>query len=342
MTIRELAQTVGVSPATVSLVLNGKGSVREETRQRVLEAAGRCGYFPAVRRVPRCGSILLVKYYKSGKLVEENQAFISMIIEAVEQELRAQQMEMVMAVVKTEFSEFLDGIDYSKYRGLIVVGTELTPAELSCLAFIPVPFVVVDNPLPPHLPYSSICMNNEENVYLALSHCAACGHREIGYIGSNIRVGNLEERRRAFLYFLDGLNLHFRSEHDYFLNPTMLGAYDDFLAILEHASGLPGCIFAENDTIALGAMKAMTEKGYRIPEDVSIIGFDDIPYSSISYPPLTTIHVQRNIIGKQTVRQLLQVMEDKRFVPMKTRITGRLVIRNSVKNLLLEESSVGA
>ena len=80
-------------------------------------------------------------------------------------------------------------------------------------------------------------------------------------------------------------------------------------------------------------MKALKEKGYKIPQDVSLIGFDDIPYSSISSPTLTTIHVQRNIMGKQSVIQLMQLIEDPRFMPMKTQITGRLVVRSSVKDL---------
>lgn len=95
----------------------------------------------------------------------------------------------------------------------------------------------------------------------------------------------------------------------------------------------PPVFFAENDTIALGAMKALKEKGYKIPNDVSLIGFDDIPYSSISSPTLTTIHVQRKIMGKQSVIQLMQLIEDPRFMPMKTQITGKLVERSSVKHL---------
>ena len=81
------------------------------------------------------------------------------------------------------------------------------------------------------------------------------------------------------------------------------------------------------------AMKALKEKGYKIPNDVSLIGFDDIPYSSISSPTLTTIHVQRKIMGKQSVIQLMQLIEDPRFMPMKTQITGKLVERSSVKHL---------
>ena len=129
------------------------------------------------------------------------------------------------------------------------------------------------------------------------------------------------------------MDFHFDPRNEFRVKPTMLGARDDFARVLEQKPILPPCFFAENDTIALGAMKALKEKGYKIPQDVSLMGFDDLPYSSISSPALTPIHVQRNIMGKQSVIQLMQLIEDPRFMPMKTQITGRLVVRSSVKDL---------
>ena len=94
----------------------------------------------------------------------------------------------------------------------------------------------------------------------------------------------------------------------------------------------PGPQISAKDILDI-VYKALKEKGYKIPNDVSLIGFDDIPYSSISSPTLTTIHVQRKIMGKQSVIQLMQLIEDPRFMPMKTQITGKLVERSSVKHL---------
>ena len=85
----------------------------------------------------------------------------------------------------------------------------------------------------------------------------------------------------------------------------------------------------------MGVIKALKEKKYKIPADVSIIGFDDIAYSSVSSPTLTTVHVQRKGLGKQTVLQLLQLIEENKLLPIKTRITGRLVQRDSVKIISL-------
>ena len=149
-------------------------------------------------------------------------------------------------------------------------------------------------------------MNNAENVHIALQYCKECGHTELGYLGSTTGAENFNERHIAFLRYVKELNFQFDSKNEFRVKPTMLGAHDDF----QNTGSEPGAsllFFAENDTIALGAMKALKEKGYKIPNDVSLIGFDDIPYSSISSPTLTTIHVQRKIMGKQSVIQLMQL-----------------------------------
>lgn len=332
MTVRELAKQIGVSPATISIVLNGKKGVSEDTRKKVLDAVKACQYMPPARKPKSGKNVLLVKYYKSGMLVEENQGFISMIIDSIEEQLRAEQLGMTMTVVKTGLKSALDSIDYSKYCGMFLIATEVMRDEFSALDSIPIPFVVVDNTVPNHY-CSSVCMNNAENVHIALQYCKECGHTELGYLGSTTGAENFNERHIAFLRYVKELNFQFDSKNEFRVKPTMLGAHDDFFRILDQNPVLPSCFFAENDTIALGAMKALKEKGYKIPNDVSLIGFDDIPYSSISSPTLTTIHVQRKIMGKQSVIQLMQLIEDPRFMPMKTQITGKLVERSSVKYL---------
>ena len=331
MTVRELSKLIGVSPATISIVMNGKAGVSEDTRKRVLDAAKAYQYIPSVRKSKGGRDVLLVKYYKSGLFVEENQGFISMIIDSIEEQLRAEKLGMTMTVVKTGLKSALDSIDYSKYCGMFLIATEVLKDEFIFLDSIPIPFVVVDNTVPNHR-CSSVCMNNSENVYIALQYCRKCGHTSLGYIGSSIGTENFSERYNAFIKYVKELGFHFDPGNVYRITPTMLGAHNDFAGILETNPPLPSCFFAENDTLALGAMKALKEMGYRIPYDISLIGFDDIPYSSISSPALTTIHVQRNIMGKQSVIQLMQLMEDPRFMPMKTQITGRLVARASVKD----------
>jgi len=87
-----------------------------------------------------------------------------------------------------------------------------------------------------------------------------------------------------------------------------------------------------NDIIALGAITALRERGVRVPEEVSVIGFDDIPYAAVSSPTLTTIHVQRRFIGYEAVRGILNRIENPQLDPVKTLVTGKLVERRSVRN----------
>lgn len=335
MTIRELAKMIGVSPATISIVMNGRKGVSDETRRKVLDAIELYQYTPPIRKSERFKSVLLMKYYKSGVFVEENQGFISMIIDSIEDQLRMEHLGMTLMVAKNGLQTSLESIDYGKYCGMIAIATEIPRDEYELLKNIPIPFIVVDNTVP-NYSYSSVCMNNDENVWMALKYCRDCGHTEIGYLGSNFIVENFSERYSAFCRNVTELGLHFDNKNEFRVTPTLLGAYIDFIAMLEKDINLPSCFFAENDTIALGVIKALKEKGYKIPQDVSIIGFDDIPYASISSPALTTVHVQRDIIGRQAVIQLLQVMNDSGFGTMKTKITGNLVVRDSVKDLSLK------
>ena len=333
MTIREIAKLVNVSPAAVSIVLNGKKGVSEETRKKILEAIEVNHYSPAVKKSNKTSqTVLMLKYYKSGMFIEENQGFISMIVDAIEGQLRRENLGMTLMVAKDDLQTDLKSIDYGQYCGMIVVATEITEDNYELLGSIPIPFVIVDNTFP-NYSYSTVCMNNHENVWMALDYIHKCGHRKIGYLGSSSKTENFKARYEAFRMYIKEFGLDFSTDREFRVKPTLLGAHDDFLNILGRKPELPTCFFAENDTIALGVMKALREKGYKIPADISVVGVDDIPYASISSPPLTTIHVQRNIIGKQCVNQLLQLIDDERFMPMKTQITGRLVVRDSVRDL---------
>ena len=332
MTIRELAKLINVSPAAISIVINGKKGVSEKTREKILKAMEEYNYLPPVRKHTAIKNVLLIKFTKTGYFVEENQGFISMIIDAAEGRLRQNNIAVTLLTVKNRLADDLRSIDYEKFCAAIVVGTEMGEEEYRLLKEISIPFVVVDNVVP-HYRYSSVAINNCENVYLALRHLSDCGHRKLGYIGSKFETENFKERRKGFMSAIVELGLSLDEENDYRVTPTMVGAHDDFLECLSEEKKMPSAFFVENDTLALGVMKALKEKGYKIPEDVSVIGFDDIPYSSISSPTLTTVHVQRKVIGKQAADQLLNLLENKGINSAKMSIIGKLVVRGSVKKL---------
>lgn len=330
MTIRELSKLINVSPATISIVINEKKGVSEETREKVLMAMQEYNYCPQQRKKPiENKNVLVLKYYRSGVFVEENQGFIAGILDAVENRLQKENLNMVLRVYKEGFEKFLAETDLSLYEGIILIGTEFTPDLYPLFASISIPYVVVDN-VCPYTSCNSVCMNNEENVYIAINYLKECGHQSIGYIGGNVYSENFQLRKKGFMESVERLNLNYIKEHTYMISPTMVGAYNDMLIQLDNISTLPDCFFADNDTLALGAIKALKEKGIKIPKDVSIIGFDDIPYSAVSSPALTTVHVQRNQIGKLAVEKLLKMKKDRKIKSAKTLITGNLIVRDSV------------
>jgi len=332
MTIRELSKLINVSPAAISIVINEKKGVSKETREKVLSAIKEYNYYPKQRKKlteKEKKNVLVLKYYRSGVFVEENQGFIASILDAIESRLQKENLNMVLRVHKESFEKFLSESDLSLYEGIILIGTEFTPELYPLFESIPIPYVVVDNTCP-YTNCTAVCMNNEENVHIALQYLKQCGHKTVGYIGGNIYSENFQQRKKGFIESVNALDMEYLTEHTYMLTPTMVGAYTDMLERLKNINTLPDCLFAYNDTLALGAIKALKGLGFKIPRDVSIIGFDDIPYSAVSSPSLTTVHVQRNQIGKLAVEQLLRIKKSKKNEPVKTLITGNLIVRDSV------------
>lgn len=335
MTIRELAQLADVSPASVSIALNDKKGIGEETRRRILKIAEQYNY-SGVRHTQqtKMKNVLVLKFRQGGMLVEENQSFVSTIIDAIEGELRAQKHNLTMLISEDDLGKSIEEIDYDEYCGMIVIATEIIDGMYQLLEKIPIPFVVVDNTVP-NFKYSCVGINNAENVYLALKCFKDFGHREVGYLSSSIQTENFNERREAFRKWVRVLDMDFEPNREYALTPTLVGAYKEFKLILKNKTVMPGCLYADNDTIAIGAMKALREAGYKIPDDISIIGMDDIPFASVSAPALTTVRVPKEVIGTWAVRQLFQVIDNPELQSLKTHITGDLIHRHSVKKLTI-------
>lgn len=328
MTVKELAKIAGVSPAAISIVLNDKKGVSDETRERILEVLKQYNYTSNKKARASLRNIYFLKYKKHGLLVEQNAGFIATILDAIEAECRLKGYNLSMIVSDNNFEETLKSIDYNTCDALIVLGTELEEQQYHCLEGIKKPFVVVDNTIP-NYPCNSIAINNEETVRCALLHLAKKGHKSIAYFHSNVSITNFEERNLAFIRYCNEFGLDFLPENQFDVPPTLLGAYDSMKQMLKDKKPLPSCAFADNDSIAIGAIKALRDFGYRVPEDISVIGFDDIHFSAISSPPLTTMRIPKVLIGTLAVRQICDMIEYSPYVDVKIKVGGVLVPRNS-------------
>ena len=177
-------------------------------------------------------------------------------------------------------------------------------------------------------------MNNEDSVFSIVSHFAHKGHREIGMVKGSIETRNFKLREEGFAESLSRLGLDFDPSLVYAVDSTFHGAHEDMTALLARGVRLPGAIFCANDIIACGCMRAFRQAGLRVPEDISVVGFDDLPISAISDPPLTTIRVSKARIGQMAMQLLsARLRSEPQAPPAKVLIGGQLIERHSVLDL---------
>lgn len=332
MTIREIANLAGVSPAAVSLVINHKKGVSEETRRRVQAVIEEHNYIVPGHK--RSGSkrkrfrLCVIKFRTHGIALEENQGFIASIIDQIESKCRHYGYDLAMVNCKVSAAEeTLREVMHTPPDGIILMGTELSEEDHKLLSLLTVPTVVLDNSMR-DTQVDSVVMDNEAISAEAVRYFYSIGYREIGYLRFSIPVRNCDERYQGYLQEMQKLGLPIPKPA--LVMPTLKDAYRDMKQLLEEGAYVPrGAVVADNDTVAIGAMKAIREAGYKIPEDVSIMGVDDIPFSAITMPALTTLHISRSAMGTLAVETLRNRIKHPEWPTMRIRLDGRLVVRGS-------------
>lgn len=333
MKMREIASAAGVSLTTVSLVLNGKSGIREEKRKLITQLLLENGYQirPAdVSEKKRAQTNLcFLKYSKHSYLVNGNPGFVTQIMDSAGEECRRHGYNLLV----TAFSDFSavdlpELLESPSTGGVILLGTEIDRGDMEHFSSIRKPMVIVDNALD-HLPYSSVTMNNADAVFDAVAYLYSLGHRRIGFLYNAIPSSNDLARRAAFEDALRQHSLPFSEESILHVFPTMDGARESFGAMLDAKPELPTAFLANNDSIALGAMRALQEHGIRIPEDISVIGFDGLPFSAMCAPPLTTVNVPCADIGRWAVEILHRQIRGRIRATSQTLVSAQLIIRGS-------------
>lgn len=325
--IKQISELTGFSPATVSNALNYKRGVNAETAAKVRRVAQDLGYFEE----NRITKVKFVIFKRTGVVVDDTPFFPAMIT-GVEEECRACGMEMQICyldVRDADYKEQAKWILNDKGSALIFLGTEMIDEDMDLLRGISCPYIVVDY-WRSDMPFNGIMINNADSARLATDYLIGKGHKEIGYLRGNFRIKPFRSRKTGYLSSMNKAGLPVKRDYIVTLSPSMDGSYADMKEYLSHKPKLPTAFFADNDMIALGAMKAMIEYGIRIPEDVSVIGFDDLTFSSISFPPLTTVRVPKHEMGRLAVRRLRDMIQDNNDLKVKIQICTQFIERNSV------------
>jgi len=337
--LKDIADELHISVAAVSMAINGKRGVSDATRKEVLDLAKTYGYETKVKTIKtiktqgmRRRYIKLLRIKKHG-LVAADTAFFSKLIEGIEEEIKKMNGELLVSNVKVEElnNEWIDFENKSEIDGIIILATELVSKDIDLLNKLNKPFVVLDNSMNDQ-DWNCILMNNEHAMQKGMKHLIQKGHRHIGYLKSSHSICNFDERFMAYLSIVEKETLEKDQGNIICLEPTLDGAYEDMMKVLNQKTNknFPTAFMADNDLIAVGAMKALMEKGYLVPQDISIVGIDDMPCGTIIHPKLTTVRIYKKEIGKLAVDRLLSLCENDQDISRKILINTMLIERGSV------------
>lgn len=329
VTLKQISERTGYSQATVSNVLNRKKEVNAETAKRILLVADQLGY-AASKKMEK---IILVMYRKSGQILMETPLILS-VIDGVEKEGQKHRIETIIYNINARDYDYMSqmaSLLNEKRCGIILLATELDEADVKVFQKLTVPFVIVDAWFKEEN-YTTVLMDNRSSFERAVAYLAEKGHRNIGYIGNRISIRNFEERERGYRDAMNDLGLAVEEKYCVSLAPTLSGAQETMKEYLQQKPELPTAYVAVNDIIALGAIKALKDAGYHVPNDVSVIGFDNMPFGNISSPALTTFNVHKEEIGQAAAQLLLRQSEGIR-TPLKIEVLTELIERDSVKDI---------
>jgi len=299
ITIQDVARQAGVSNQTVSRVINGKPDVAPETRDRIQQIIDRLGYRPSsVARSlvsQRTRTLTLI----ASSLDED---FYVQVMAGAEQEARRHGYVFLLSIVEPEARH--DSGEWRVVSERQVDGVFVASPELSHRAYIDwlieqgTPVVAVAHP--PQAGLITLNVDNVEGGYVATRYLVSRGHRRIGTI-PGVDNGRTAGYKRA----LEEAGLAFEPDLVQGGDWSYRSGFDAMQRLLRIAPDLTA-VFAQNDQMAIGAMHALCDAGRRVPDDVAVVGFDDIPAAAFACPPLTTIRQPMREIGRIAARTLLE------------------------------------
>lgn len=327
-TIQDVARRAGVSRQTVSRVLNNKGEVRPETRERVLAAIEELNYRPnAVARSMVRGHTCTL-----GCIAPSLTDFtFASIIEGAQAEARRQGYFILTGSAPTEgeVESLLEEFLHRQVDGLMVFNPYADDRFRYLLPLIQngIPVVYLGN-TPRTEPISSVRCDDRDGGLRATRYLLELGHRVIATITGPLNEECAEDRLRGYRQALaeQGLPLDDRliAHGDW----SAISGYRATRALL--GAGIPfTAIFAQNDQMAIGAIRALREAGLQVPRDVSVIGFDDIPLASYFDPPLTTLRQPMTELGERAARLLIAAIRQPNPIPERLLLPARIVERAS-------------
>lgn len=331
ITMDEIAKLAGVSKATVSRVLNeSECGVGEQTRVRVKKIAEELGY--SVEQTEKKKNVSFTRYI-ALILPDITNPFFADLAKSVEDSLRRKGYSLVLA--NTDFSEDNEAAQIrelmvKRLEGILLVPSGIRAREEHDLPRrYQIPMVLMDRKLEGISDIPGVYSNNEYASVISCEHLIRKGARDIVFISGPLNVSTSIERFEGYKAVLAQHSIPFRPEMCRHGSYTVESGYNAVLE-LERSGISYSAILAANDLMALGALKAVREFGYRVPEDVQIIGFDNIEFSQYCEPSLSTMQQPTFDMGAKAVELLTGIIE-KRDPVQPERLIPKLLMRKTTR-----------
>lgn len=302
-TITEVAARAGVSTATVSRVFAESARVSSELRQRVHQAARHLGYQPSrVARSLRLGSTLTV-----GVIIPDLQnPFFTAVVRGIDNSLQAAGYTLLLAnsdEVPAREERMLATFRAEGVAGLIFVPIAAHRGEYRHLLHPPLPVVAIDR-LPPGIRVDLVTVDNIDASRRAVAHLLALGHRRVGLVAGPERHSTAHDRHEGYAKALADAGLPVQPDLVAPGDFREAGGYAAMLALLDRPDP-PRAVFVANNLMTEGALRAIVERRRRIPDDVALVCFDDLPWATVIDPPLTAVAQPAHEIGAAAAELLL-------------------------------------
>ena len=326
-TVKDVADLAGVSTATVSRVLNNHPQVADETRSRVLWAMEQLGYQPnRVARRLRMKSTQIL-----GLIISDiANPFFTSVVRGIEDVAYANEYSLFLCNSDEDPAKealYVDVLQAERVAGIIISPADENSTSCEPLLRNALPITVMDRRLR-LFDVDTVLVDNVKGACQATSHLIHLGHHRIGLIGGPSQITTGRERREGYEKAL--------SEHGVELDQRLIkigdfkqySGYQKACELLE-MDDRPTAIFTANNLMTLGALNAIHEKGLKVPQDVAIVGFDDMPWAPSLDPPLTAVAQPTYELGCTAANLLLRRIADKDRKIVEMKLEPTLIIRES-------------
>jgi DNA-binding LacI/PurR family transcriptional regulator len=332
ITIKDIAKQAGVSHSTVSRALHGSSLISIETTERIRQIAAEMGYSPSAA----ARSLKTNRSHALGVIVSTiDDPFFSEILQGIEEIAQERGYSLLMAASQRKPEREQAIVQDMRERhvdGLIICSASFSTVQRNKLLEFGIPIVMVNNQAAEEYRYS-IYHDDVDGSRQVVRHLIDLGHKKIAYLGNSLSGRTTSDRLLGFHQEMEAAGL---TVSDEYIHEVSGGSPKDGVIAVEYFISLaqrPTAIFCFNDMLAIGVLSELYNASIRVPEEISVVGFDNIVFSNYTNPPLTTLDQPKRYIGAEAARLILGLLDSAKdndaLVQKILKLKGKLLIRQS-------------